>query len=93
MFESFITKTCLYKFDPLQPHFYVIKTGVCRSIYYFSYFAKNIDCEAEAVLTSTHNLCFEQKFEKYLFFYLRIFELLEMKSSIYLNRYVFVMEV
>ena len=34
---------------------------------------KNIDCEyslepprlAEAVLTSTHNLCFEQKYEKY----------------------------
>ena len=28
---------------------------------------------AEAVLTSTHNLCFEQKFEKYQNFYLKTF--------------------
>ena len=28
---------------------------------------------AEAVLTSTHNLCFEQKYEKYQNFYLKIF--------------------
>ena len=27
----------------------------------------------EAVLTSTHNLCFEQKYEKYQNFYLKIF--------------------
>ena len=31
--------------------------------------AQNIDCGlCEAVLTSTHNLCFEQKYEKYLNF-------------------------
>ena len=27
-----ITKTCLYNFDPLKPHFYIVKlgfTGVC----------------------------------------------------------------
>ena len=27
-----ITKTCLYKFDPLKPHFYIVKlgfTGIC----------------------------------------------------------------
>ena len=22
-----ITKTCLYKFDPLKPHFYIVKLG------------------------------------------------------------------
>ena len=33
---------------------------VYRGIRYFSYFCSNID---EAVLTSTHNLCFEQKYE------------------------------
>ena len=38
-----------------------------------------------------HNLCFEQKYEKYQGFYLKIFEFLEVKSSIYLNRHVFVM--
>ena len=24
---SFITKTCLYNFDPLKPHFYIVKLG------------------------------------------------------------------
>ena len=42
-----ITKTRLYNIDPLKPHFYIK-----RRLY-------NID--PEAVLTSTHNLCFEKK--------------------------------
>ena len=33
-----ITKTCLYNFDPLKPHFYIVKLGVYRGIHYFSYF-------------------------------------------------------
>ena len=46
----------------------------------------------EAVLTNTHNLCFEQKYKKYRGFYLIFFlEILEVKSSICLNRRVFVM--
>ena len=40
---------------------------------------------------STDSLCFEQKYEKYQGFYLKIFEFLEVKSSIYLYRLVFVM--
>ena len=47
--------------------------------------------KAEAVLTSTHNLCFEQKYEKYQNFYLKISSFLEVKFSTYLNRRVFVM--
>ena len=46
---------------------------------------------AEAVLTSTHNLCFEQKYEKYPIFLSENFMFLEVKCSIYLNRRVFVM--
>ena len=48
---------------------------------------------AEAVLTSAHNLCFEQKYEKYrrFFFYLKIFSFLQEKFSKYLIRRVFVM--
>ena len=45
----------------------------------------------EAVLTSTHNLCFEQKYEKYHSFLSENFQFLEVKFSIYLNRYVSVM--
>ena len=46
---------------------------------------------ASTVLTSTHNLCFEQKFEKYQRFLYENFQFLEVKFSIYLNRCVFVM--
>ena len=45
-----------------------------------------------AVLTSTHNLCFEQKYEKYQNFLSENFQFLVVKFSIYLNRRVFVME-
>ena len=41
---------------------------------------------AEAVLMSTHNLCFEQKFEKYLSILSENFQFLEVKFSIYLNQ-------
>ena len=48
---------------------------------------------AEVVLTSTHNLCFEQKYEQYQSFLSENFQFLEVKFSIYLNRRVFVMMV
>ena len=40
---------------------------------------------------STHNLCFEQKYEKYQSFVSENFQFLEVKFSLYLNRHVFVM--
>ena len=45
----------------------------------------------EAVLTRTHNLCFEQKFENYQKNLSENFHFLLVKFSIYLNRHVFVM--
>ena len=47
---------------------------------------------AEAVLTSTYNLYFEQKYEKYQIFLSENFQFLVVKFSIYLNRCVFVMQ-
>ena len=44
-----------------------------------------------AVLTSTDNLCFEQKYEKYQIFLSENFQIFEVKFSVYLNRRVFVM--
>ena len=96
-----ITKTFLYNFDPLKPHFYIVKTGVYSGIHvhYFSYFCSKhrlwvfIRTAGEAVLTSTQNLCFEQKYEKYQSFLSENFQFLEVKFSIYLNRCVFVMVV
>ena len=40
-----------------------------QGMHYFSYFAKKNLKIAEAVVTSNHNLCFEQKYEKSDFFY------------------------
>ena len=39
----------------------------------------------------THNLCFEQNYEKYQTFLSEKFPFLEVKFSMYLNRRVFVM--
>ena len=41
---------------------------------------------------STHNLCFEQKYENTSEFLSENFEFLVVKFSIYLNRHVFAME-
>ena len=38
---------------------------------------------------STHNLCFEQKYEKYQVLLSENFQFLEVKFSIHLNRHVF----
>ena len=61
-----IKKTYLYNFDPLKPHFYIVKLGFTGVYIIFLFLPKNIDSgySLEAVLTSTHNLCFEQVYEK-----------------------------
>ena len=40
-----ITKTCLYNFDPLKPHFYIVKLGFVGVDIIFLISAQNIDCE------------------------------------------------
>ena len=42
---------------------------------------------------STHNLCFEWKYEKYQIFFFENFHFLVVKFSVHLNRRVFVMTV
>ena len=39
-----ITKTCLYKFDPLKPHFYIVKLGFTGVYIIFLISARNTDC-------------------------------------------------
>ena len=73
-----ITKTYLYNFDPLKPHFYIVKLGF-TGVYIISLISAQkhrlwvLVRIVEAVLTSTHNLCFEQKYEKYQKFLSEIF--------------------
>ena len=39
-----ITKTRLYKFDPLQPHFFIVKLGFIGVYIIFLILLNNIDC-------------------------------------------------
>ena len=41
---SHIMKTCLYNFDPLEPHFYIEKLGFTGVYIIFLIFAQNTDC-------------------------------------------------
>ena len=41
--QGFITKTCLYNFDPLKAHFYIAKLGFIGVYIIFFISAQNID--------------------------------------------------
>ena len=96
-----ITKTRLYHFDPLKSHFYVVKLGFKGVYILFRIPAQKhrLWVLVRTASLSTHNLCFEQKYEKYqnffylifFFFFFFFFHILVVKVSEYLNRHVFVM--
>ena len=44
LYSLYITKTCLYKFGPLQPHFYIVKLGFTGVYIIFLILPNNIDC-------------------------------------------------
>ena len=76
---------------PLNPHFYVVKLWFQGYALFFLFLLKNIDCgyslepPRRGGLTSAHNLCFEQKYEKISEFLSENFHFLVVKLSIYLN--------
>ena len=67
-----ITKTCLYNIDPLKPHFYIVKLGFTGVYIIFLISAQKhrLWVLGKAVLRRTHNLCFDQKYEKYPNFFI-----------------------
>ena len=79
-----ITKTCLYNFDPLKPHFYIAKLGFTVVYIIFLMFAQKhrLWVPTIYVLRNMKNI---------RVFYMKIFRFLVVKFSIYLNRRVFVM--
>ena len=83
-----ITKTCLYNFDPIRPHFYIVKLGLTGMYIIFLISTQNIDCG----YSLEPPLCFGQKYEKYQNFLSENFQFLVVKFSVYLNRHVFVLE-
>ena len=66
-----VTKTCLYNFDPIKPHFYIVKLGFTGVYIIFLISAKKIDFgypfepPRRGGSNEYHNLCFELKYEKY----------------------------
>ena len=78
-------KTYLYNFDPLKPHFYIVKQGFTGVYIILLISAQNIDC-GYSLEPPRRNIK-----KKYRSFLSENFQFLEMKSSIYLNRRVFVM--
>ena len=85
-------KTYLYNFDPLKPHLCIVKLGF-TGVYIIFLISAQKHRQGKAVLMSTHNLCFEQKYEKISEFLSENFHCLVVKFSVYLNRLVFVMRM
>ena len=77
--SSIITKTCLYNFDPLKPHFYIVKLGFTGIYIIF------------LISVQKHRLWVLIRTASARRFLSENFRFLEVKFSIYLNRRVFVM--
>ena len=98
MIRSFvhITKTSLYNFYPLKPHFYIIKLGFIEVYIIFLISAQNIDCgyslEPPRRGGSNENLqsMFWAEIWKISEFLSENFHFLVVKISVYLNGHVFV---
>ena len=93
-----ITKTCLYNFDPLKPHFYIVKLGFTGVYIIFLNFARKhrLWYSLEPPHRGGSNEYPQSMFLSILrklseFFYLKKFQFLDVNFSIYLNRRVFVM--
>ena len=74
-FACSITKTRLYNFDPLKPHFYIVKLGFpgVYIIFLISAQKHRLWVLVRTASVSTHNLCFEQKYERYQSFFISKF--------------------
>ena len=91
-----ITKTCLYNFDPLQPHFYIVKLGLTEVYVIFLISSQNISCvySLEPPRWGGSNeypqSMFWAEIWKISEFLSEKFHFSVVKLSIYLNRLVFV---
>ena len=99
LFVQYITKTCLYNFDPLEPHFYIEKLGFTGVYIILLIFVQNIDCgySLEPPRRGGSNEYPQSMFSSEIgkisvFFLSENVQFLEVKISIYLNSRVFVMK-
>ena len=75
-----IRSNTVYNADSLKSHFYIVILDLQVCALFFLFLLKNIDCwcwlkqpRQGGSNKYTHNLCFEQKYEKNQNFYLKIF--------------------
>ena len=75
--KSGIQKTSLYNFDPLKPHFYIVKLGFTGVYIIFLISAQNKSTLRTASARRFKRVptiyAFQQKYEKYQNFFLKIF--------------------
>ena len=93
-----ITKTCLYNFDPLKPHFYIVKLGFTGVYIIFLFSAQNIDCgysleppQRGGSNEYPQSMFLSRNMKNIRIFLSENFHFLVVKFSVYLNRRVFVM--
>ena len=97
MISLSIIKTRLYNFDPLKPHFYIVKLGFTGVYIIFLISAQKhrlwvlVGTASSRRFQRVPTICFKQKYEKYQNFLSENFHFTAMKVSVYLNRHVFVM--
>ena len=91
-------KTCLYNFDPLKPHFYIVKLGFKRVYIIFLISAQKHRLWVLvkiALLRRFYRVptiyVLSRNIKKYQRFLSENFQFLEVKFSTYLHRHVFVM--
>ena len=99
MRKAIITKTHLCNFDPLKPHFYIIKLGFTGVYIIFLISAQNIHC---GYLLELPQWGSSNEYPQWIFwaeirkiseFLSENFQFLEVKFSTYLNRRVFGMQI
>ena len=73
--EDNITKTCLYYFDPLKPHFYIVKLGFTGVYIIFLISSQNIDCGTRlgGSYEYPHSMFWAEIWKISAFFYLKFF--------------------
>ena len=93
-----ITKTCLYNFDPLKPHFYIVKLGFTGVYIIFLNSAHKhrlwvlVRTASSRRFERVPTTCVLSRNMKNIRIFLsENFDFMAVKFSVYLNRHVFVM--
>ena len=91
LYNMYITKTRLYNFDPLKPHFYIVKLGFTGVYIIFLISAQNTDCWYSLKPPRRGGSNEYPQWKNIRVFLSENFHFLVVNFSVILNRHVFVM--